>query len=81
MNIHRLILASRSSSTTKYITDATPGTPPSKVFENNVDNTDEDSFIGEVSTRIQTLIEKSNTASFTYAADFLVSEEYLNCQV
>lgn len=75
---HRLILPSRSSAATKYITDATHGTPASKVFENNID---EDSFIGVVSTRIQTLMEKSKIAIFSYAPDVLVSEEYLNCKV
>ena len=75
---HRLILSSRSAASALYISDADPGTPRSKVFENNVGP---NSFIPETPSRIQAILRNPQTAAFGFASDFLASEEYLNCKV
>ena len=74
----RLLLPDRSTSSAKYISHSDSGTVASKVYENNVDD---ESFISDISSRMQALLERPKTAAFGYASDYLSSEEYLDCKV
>ena len=76
--IFRLLVGSKTSAITKWVTGSSESSTYYKAYQKNMD---EDSYIGNTTLRMEFLQTKHHTTVFDNEAYVLVSKDYSNCLV